>query len=81
MSFGMVAASYLGVVDGSVPGPMLAFAFDEGSGTTFSPAIGSASGTVAIAYTEWIAGVHGSALVRWAGVIILLSRKLSQVWQ
>lgn len=57
MSFGMVAAGYLGIID--VPTPVLSVAFDEGSGNTFSPTIGPGIGTVTPGYGQWIAGVHG----------------------
>lgn len=66
MSFGMVATSYLAVID-ETPTPRLAFAFDEGGGYEFSPTIGTAVGTVAPAYAAWEQGVHGSALGRWMG--------------
>lgn len=64
MSFGMVATSYLGVM--GTPAPVLAVAFNEGSGNTFSPTIGPGSGAVMPGYGQWITGVHGgTALGRY----------------
>ena len=64
MSFGMVAASYLGVI--SAPPPVLAIAFNEGSGNTFTPAIGPGTGTITPGYGQWIAGpISGTALGRY----------------
>ena len=63
MSFGMVSASYLGVIN--TPTPVLAVAFDEGSGNTFSPTIGPGTGTVTPGYGQWIPGPNsGTSLGR-----------------
>lgn len=61
MSFGTVASSYFTVA--SMPTPVLAIAFNEGSGTTFSPTIGPGSGTITPGYGQWITGpLYGTAL-------------------
>lgn len=67
MSFGMVAASYLAVIDDEIPTPVLAVAFDEGSGDTFSPTIGPGTGTITPGYGQWTPGPNGgTALGRFS---------------
>lgn len=67
MSFGMVAASYLGVT-GLLPEPLLSFGFNEGMGNSFSPTHGSANTYAGGGSIEWGSSLpgHGTAAVRTA---------------